>query len=124
LGSAKRRHVLTCPLIKCDCRSSEDTFDCVRRRCEAAFANLADDREVILDGFWSLPGYHQLAVSTFTRICRYTMGPPTTGGSIKELGWSFQPFRINDLELVAQIGPRWNRLANWLREAERFSTAA
>ena len=26
--------------------------------------------------------------------------------------------------LVAQIFPRWNRVADWLREAERFSTAA
>ena len=26
--------------------------------------------------------------------------------------------------LVAQICPRWNRLADWLREAERYSAAA
>jgi hypothetical protein len=26
--------------------------------------------------------------------------------------------------MVAQIFPRWNRVADWLREAERFSTAA
>ena len=26
--------------------------------------------------------------------------------------------------VVAQICPRWNRMANWLREAERFSAAA
>ena len=26
--------------------------------------------------------------------------------------------------LVVQIFPRWNRVADWLREAERFSTAA
>jgi len=55
---------------------------------------------------------------------RCTMGFPTTGGSIDEVGWRFQPFRINDLEMVAQICPRWNRVAEWLREAERFSTAA
>jgi hypothetical protein len=36
------------------------------------------------------------------------MGPPTTSGSIK----------------VAQIFPRWNRIADWLKEAERFSAAA
>jgi hypothetical protein len=41
-----------------------------------------------------------------------------------EVSWRFQPFKINDLELVAQIFPRWNRVADWLREAERFSTAA
>jgi hypothetical protein len=28
------------------------------------------------------------------------------------------------MELVAQIFARWNRLAAWLREAERFSAAA
>ena len=27
-------------------------------------------------------------------------------------------------DLVAQICPRWNRVADWLREAELFSTAA
>jgi hypothetical protein len=26
--------------------------------------------------------------------------------------------------MVAQIFPRWNRVADWLREAERFSMAA
>jgi hypothetical protein len=26
--------------------------------------------------------------------------------------------------LVAQICPRWNRLADWLREAERYAAAA
>ena len=41
-----------------------------------------------------------------------------------DAGWGFQPFRIKDLEMVAQIFPRWNRVAAWLREAERFSTAA
>jgi hypothetical protein len=28
------------------------------------------------------------------------------------------------LRKVAQICPRWNRVADWLREAERFSAAA
>jgi hypothetical protein len=27
-----------------------------------------------------------------------------TGGSINEVGWCFQPFRINDLELVDHTG--------------------
>jgi hypothetical protein len=40
------------------------------------------------------------------------------------MGRRFQPFEINDLELVAQIFPRWNRVADWLRDAERFSMAA
>jgi hypothetical protein len=45
-------------------------------------------------------------------------------GSIYGMGGRFQSFKINDLEMVAQICPRWNRVADWLREAERFSTAA
>ena len=48
-------------------------------------------------------------------------------GSTNTVGSRFQAFGINDLELVAQIFPRWNRVADvadWLREAERFSTAA
>jgi hypothetical protein len=32
------------------------------------------------------------------------MGSPTTSGSINEVGWRFQLFRINDLEMVAQTG--------------------
>ena len=48
----------------------------------------------------------------------------TTDGSIYRVGGRFQPFEISNLELVAQIFLRWNRVADWLREAERFSTAA
>ena len=36
----------------------------------------------------------------------------------------FQPFRINDLELVAQICPRWNPLTSWMRQIEDFQKAA
>jgi hypothetical protein len=32
--------------------------------------------------------------------------------------------RINNLEMVAQIFPRWNRMADWLTEAERYLVAA
>jgi hypothetical protein len=52
------------------------------------------------------------------------MGPSTTGGSITEVGVSFQPFRINDLELVAQIFPRWNRLQPWFELVGAFKDAA
>jgi hypothetical protein len=31
---------------------------------------------------------------------------------------------IHERRMVAQICPRWNRVADWLREAEWFSTAA
>jgi hypothetical protein len=44
----------------------------------------------------------------------------TTGGSISEVGWRFQPFRINDLEMVAQIFPRWNPLTSWIRQIVRL----
>ena len=39
-------------------------------------------------------------------------------------GCGFLVFRINDLEMVAQIFTRWNRLANWLKEAEGYAAAA
>ena len=52
------------------------------------------------------------------------MAPQTAGGSINEVGLEFQLFRINDLEMVAQICPRWNRVADWLREADGYSRAA
>jgi DNA-binding response OmpR family regulator len=48
-------------------------------------------------------------------IDRCTMGFPTTGGSINEVGWRFQPFKINDLEMVDQNVVSWNRTAYWLR---------
>ena len=35
-------------------------------------------------------------------------------GSINEVGWRFQPFGINDLEMVAQIFTGWNRMTDWL----------
>ena len=50
------------------------------------------------------------------------MGRSTAGGSISVVGSRFQSFKINDLEMVAQIFPRWNRLEDWLREAEGYST--
>ena len=46
------------------------------------------------------------------------------GGSINEVGWRFQSFRINGLELVAQIFPRWNPLTSWMRQIEDFQRAA
>jgi hypothetical protein len=39
-------------------------------------------------------------------------GSPTTGGSINGVGWRFQSFKINDLEMVAQIFPRWRLVTN------------
>ena len=32
------------------------------------------------------------------------MGPSTSGGSIYRVGWGFQPFGINGLEMVDQTG--------------------
>ena len=52
------------------------------------------------------------------------MGPPTTGGSINVVGWRFQSLRINGLEMVAQICPRWNPLTSWMRQIADFQTAA
>jgi hypothetical protein len=35
-----------------------------------------------------------------------------------------QPFRINDLELVAQIVTSWNPLISWLRRVEGLKEVA
>jgi hypothetical protein len=51
-------------------------------------------------------------------------GARNATGSIDEVGWRFQSFGINNLEMVDQIFPRWNRVANWLREAEGYAAAA
>jgi len=45
-------------------------------------------------------------------------------GSIDGVGSDFQPFRINDLELVPHIFPRWNPLTSWMRQIEDFQRAA
>ena len=40
------------------------------------------------------------------------------------VGWRFQSFKINDLELVVQICPRWNRLQPWFELVGAFKDAA
>jgi hypothetical protein len=45
-------------------------------------------------------------------------------GSIDGVGWRFQSFKINDLEMVDQIFPRWNPLTSWMRQIEDFQMAA
>ena len=45
-------------------------------------------------------------------------------GSIYRVGLRFKAFIINDLELVAQIFPRWNPLTSWMRQIEDFQRAA
>jgi hypothetical protein len=45
-------------------------------------------------------------------------------GSIYSVGRNFQPFRINNLEMVAQICPRWNRTTDWLKGLDEFRIAA
>jgi hypothetical protein len=52
------------------------------------------------------------------------MGSPTTSGSINEVGWRFQPFRINDLELVDQIFTSWNPLTSWFRQIDDIRAAS
>ena len=52
------------------------------------------------------------------------MGSLTTSGSIDGVGWRFQSFKINDLEMVAQIFPTWNPLTSWMRQIEDFQRAA
>jgi hypothetical protein len=50
------------------------------------------------------------------------MGSPTSG-SINEVGWRFQAFRINDLEMVDQNSASWNPVLNWLRQLESLERA-
>ena len=45
-------------------------------------------------------------------------------GSIYGVGGRFKSFRINDLEMVTQIFPRWNPLTSWMRQIEDFQRAA
>jgi hypothetical protein len=45
-------------------------------------------------------------------------------GSIYGVGWGFQPFRINDLEMVDQNIASWNRVLSWLGRIEALRTAA
>jgi hypothetical protein len=52
------------------------------------------------------------------------MGSPTTSRSINEVCWRFKSFIISDLEMVAQIFPRWNPLTSWMRQIEDFQRAA
>jgi hypothetical protein len=44
--------------------------------------------------------------------------------AIYGVGRRFQSLRINDLELVDQICPRWNPLSSWMRRIEDFQRAA
>jgi hypothetical protein len=45
-------------------------------------------------------------------------------GSTSRVGCRIQLFRINNLEMVAQICPRWNPLTSWMRQIEDFQRAA
>jgi hypothetical protein len=40
------------------------------------------------------------------------------GGSIDGVGSDFEPFQINDLEVVDQTFRSWNHLTNWLRQLD------
>jgi hypothetical protein len=57
-----------------------------------------------------------------TRECLRTLG--NVSGSINGVGLRFQPFRINDLEMVDQTGASWNRIVIWLRRVEALRQAA
>lgn len=50
--------------------------------------------------------------------------PDTLARFARRRGIAEVDFGINDLEMVAQIFPRWNRVADWLREPEGYSRAA
>jgi hypothetical protein len=46
--------------------------------------------------------------------------------AVRSMKWVvvFSRLEINDLEMVDQICPRWNRLQQWFELAEAFRTAA
>jgi hypothetical protein len=56
--------------------------------------------------------------------CHETRRWKLGSGSINEVGVSFHPFRNSNLEMVAQIFPRWNPLTSWMRQIEDFQRAA
>ena len=45
-------------------------------------------------------------------------------GSICRVGWRFQSFKINDLEMVDQNNGSWNRIAGWLRHIDQLRLGA
>jgi len=52
------------------------------------------------------------------------MGSPTTSGSIDGVGWRFQSFKINDLEMVDQNSVSWNQIGLWIRKLDALRGAA
>ena len=42
------------------------------------------------------------------------------GGSIDGVGGDFEPFQINDLEVVDQDFGGWNQIADWLKIVDAF----
>jgi hypothetical protein len=40
------------------------------------------------------------------------------------VGWRFQSFKINDLEMVDQNSASWNQIAGWLRQLDLVRSAA
>jgi hypothetical protein len=63
----------------------------------------------------------QSAVQSIHRVRRFAH--PGPGWFDQRSGSDFQPFRINDLEMVAQICFRWNPLTSWMRQIEGFQRA-
>jgi hypothetical protein len=51
------------------------------------------------------------------------MGSPTSSGSINEVGWRFQSFRINDFEMVDLTGIEPLTPENAMQEHRRSPTS-
>ena len=56
--------------------------------------------------------------------CDFPECRPIAGGSNSGLGPLFQPFGINNLELVAQTSASWNPLTSWLETVDALRRAA
>ena len=51
-------------------------------------------------------------------------GTSTTAGSINQMAWQFQSFRINDLEIVDQSNASWNQIVSWVSQIDALINAA
>jgi hypothetical protein len=74
------------------------------------------------------PAISALKLRSDVVSCCVAVTPPPpalrVAGSIDGLGTRFQMFRINSLEMVAQIFTSSNPLISWLRQIEGFQQAA
>ena len=62
----------------------------------------------------TIAGWFQVLPSIALTHYQEREHPSSIYGSIKRCGCDFQPFRINNLEMVDQNSASWNQIALWL----------